>query len=145
VEHIARLCDLLSAKSIRVLITGMEKDKPLVEQLLARTKSKPAVFVGRTDILQLAALIERCKVYITPDSAPLHVAAAMRTPLVAFFGPTDSQRHRPPAEKMIVLEKKPACAPCYSPRCLIMTHACMREITPEEVAGCIETLMDTKS
>ena len=86
-EHAARLCDLLSSKGIRVLITGMEKDRPLVEQLLARTKSKPAVFAGRTDILQLAALIERCKVYITPDSAPLHVAAAMRAPLIAFSVP----------------------------------------------------------
>lgn len=144
VEHIARLCDLLAGKGIRVLITGMEKDRPFVDQLLARTKSKPAVFVGRTDIPQLAALIGRCKVYITPDSAPLHVAAAMRTPLVAFFGPTDSRRHRPPARNMIILEKKPACAPCYSPRCLITTHACMREITPEEVMGKIETLMDAK-
>lgn len=142
VEHIAKLCDLLSAKSIRVLITGMIKDKPLLEQVLKLTKSKPAVFVGRTDILQLAALIERCKVYITPDSAPLHVAAAMKTPLIAFFGPTDSQRHRPTAEKMIIMEKKPACAPCYSPRCLIMTHVCMREITPEEVSMKIESLMD---
>lgn len=144
IEHIARLCDLLAGKGIRVLITGMEKDRPLIEQLLARTKSKPAVFAGRTDILQLAALIERCRVYITPDSAPLHVAAAMRTPLVAFFGPTDSRRHRPPAKNMIILEKKPACAPCYSPRCLIMTHVCMRDITPEEVAGKVELLMDTR-
>ncbi len=144
VEHIARLCDLLAGKAIRVLITGMEKDRPFVDQLLARTKSKPAVFVGRTDILQLAALIGRCKVYITPDSAPLHVAAAMRTPLVAFFGPTDSRRHQPPAKNMIILEKKPACAPCYSPRCLIMTHVCMREITPEEVAGKVALLMDTR-
>jgi heptosyltransferase-2 len=92
----------------------------------------------------LAALIERCKVYITPDSAPLHVAAAMRAPLIAFFGPTDSRRHRPPARDMIILEKKPACAPCYSPRCLIMTHACMRDITPDEVAGKIESLMGAK-
>ncbi len=145
VEHVARLCDLLSSKGIRVLLTGMEKDKPLVEQLLAKTKSKPAVFVGRTDILQLAALIERCKVYITPDSAPLHVAAAMRTPLVAFFGPTDSRRHQPPAKHLVILEKKPACAPCYSPRCLITTHVCMRDITPDEVASKIEMLMGIRS
>ncbi|MBI5415776.1 MAG: GT4 family glycosyltransferase PelF [Candidatus Omnitrophica bacterium] len=144
VEYIARLCDLLAARGIRVLVTGMEKDKPLVQRLLDNTKSKPAVFVGRTDILQLAALIDRCRVYITPDSAPLHVAAAMKTPLVAFFGPTDSRRHRPPARHEVILEKKLACAPCYSPRCLIMTHACMREITPEEVLRKVEELLDVK-
>ncbi len=144
VEYIARLCDLLASQNIRTLITGMEKDKLLVGQLLAATKSKPVNFVGRTDILQLAALIERCSVYITPDSAPLHVAAAMRTPLIAFFGPTDSRRHRPPARDMIVLERKLACAPCYSPQCLILTHACLREITPEEVVRKVIELIQTK-
>ncbi|MBI5149268.1 MAG: GT4 family glycosyltransferase PelF [Candidatus Omnitrophica bacterium] len=144
VEHIARLCDLLAARNIRVLVTGMEKDRPVVQRLMENTRSKPAVFVGRTDILQLAALIGRCSVYITPDSAPLHVAAAMKTPLVAFFGPTDSRRHRPPARHMVVLEKKLACAPCYSPRCLVMTHACMREITPDEVLQKVEELMGAK-
>ncbi|HQP10113.1 MAG TPA: glycosyltransferase family 9 protein, partial [Candidatus Omnitrophota bacterium] len=100
-----------------------------------------ANFVGKTDILQLAALIKRCKVFVTPDSAPLHVAAAMQTPVVAFFGPTDSRRHVPPAKKLIVLEKKLACAPCYSSHCRILTHACMKEIRPEEVLREVESLM----
>lgn len=137
-EHMARLCDALAAKNIRVVITGVAGDVPLVQKLLAKTKSKPANMAGKTDILQLAALISRCKVYVTPDSAPLHVAAAMKVPVIALFGPTDSKRHIPPAKKIIVLEKNMACAPCYSSRCRIMTHACMEEIQPELVISKID-------
>ena len=143
-EYIARLCDLLAAKNMRVLVTGIEKDRELARDLVSKTKSKPAIFVGKTDTLQLAALIERCRVFVTMDSAPLHVAAAMRTPVIALFGPTDPQRHAPPAEKMVILKRELSCAPCYSPRCPILTHVCMKEITPEDVLGHIESLLGAK-
>ena len=140
-EHIAKLCDLLGKNNIRVLITGMEKDRPAAEHVLSLTKSKPAILVGKTDVLQLASVIQRCQVYITPDSAPMHVAAAMKIPIICFFGPTDSARHIPPARKIIVLDRKLQCAPCYSRRCKILTHACMEEITPEEVHQQVLELM----
>jgi len=140
-EYIAQLCDLLSKKNIRVVITGMENDKEKIQQLFKLTKTKPANLVGKTDILQLAALMKHCKVFITPDSAPMHVAASMGTPFISFFGPTDSARHIPPSQRFVVLEKKLACAPCYSKRCRIMTHACMRDITPEEVMLEVESMM----
>ena len=145
VEYIARLCDLLSTKNIRVVITGTDKDHFFVRQIQARTKAKPAVLVGKTDILQLAALIKRCRVYITPDSAPLHIAAAMQTPFVALFGPTDPLRHMPPAKKFVVLARKLTCTPCYSTYCKILTHACMKGISPEEVLKEVLQLMEEKS
>jgi lipopolysaccharide heptosyltransferase II len=144
-EHIVRLCDILAGKGIRVILTGVAEDKERARQILFKAKSKPAVFAGRTDILQLGALIEKCRVFITSDSAPLHVAAAMKTPVVALFGPTDSKRHMPPAGKMVIIEKKPVCSPCYSPYCLVATHACMREILPEEVARRVESFIEVKA
>lgn len=140
-ESMARLCDILAGQNIRVLITGMDKDRWRGQEILSKTRSKPAIFIGRTNILHLAVLIEKCKVYITPDSAPLHVAAAMGTPVIALFGPTDSRRHRPPAQRMIIIEKQLACAPCYKPQCPVMTHICMRGIAPEEIAAAVMKLM----
>ena len=143
--HVARLCDLLSGKNMRVVITGMEKDKETARRLLGLCQSKPAILVGKTDMLQLAALIKKCKVFVSPDSAPMHVAAAMKTPFIAFFGPTDPARHLPPAPgRCIVLKKELACSPCYSGHCRISTHACMEEITPEEVFKSIQMLMNKK-
>ncbi len=143
-EYIAQLCDLLAGKGMRVIITGMDKDKPMAQHLVQRTKSKPAIFVGETDLLQLAALIKKCSVFITPDSAPMHVAAAVGTPCITFFGPTDSRRHIPPAKNLIVLERQLTCTPCYKQRCKILTHACMQDIKPEEVLGAVEEIMESE-
>ncbi len=141
-KHLGRLCDLLSAKNVRVLITGTEKDRPAAHELLNLTKSKPALFIGKTDILQLAALIKRCRVLLTADSAPMHIAAAVGTPFVALFGPTDHVRHLPPAKQFRVIRKDLPCSPCYSPRCKIATHDCMKQISPEQVLSEIEMFLE---
>jgi len=133
-EHMAKLCDILANKNIRVILTGEDKDRSIGRKLIAKARSKPASFIGKTTILQLAALIKHCRVYISPDSAPLHVAAGMQVPIIAFFGPTDARRHMPPADKSVILHKPMKCSPCYSGVCKIKTHACMNEISPEEVA-----------
>ena len=133
-EHMAKLCDILGHKNIRVILTGEDKDKPLGRKLIARAKAKPASFIGKTNIMQLAALIKHCRVYISPDSAPLHLAAGMKVPIIALFGPTDARRHMPPSDKNAVFQKAMKCAPCYSGVCKIRTHACMNEISSEEVA-----------
>ena len=133
-EHIIKLCDLLGQKNIRVVLTGQTKDKPLAQQILKKTKAKPADLTGKTSIIQLSALLTHFKAYISPDSAPLHVAAAMNVPVVALFGPTDPGRHMPPSAQSAVFQKTLRCSPCYSGDCKIKTHACMREILPEDVA-----------
>ncbi len=143
-SHIARLCDLLSSRNIRVVVTGTDKDRERARALSSLVKSKPAMLVGKTDLLQLAVLIKRCKVYVTPDSAPMHLAAAMGTPFVGLFGPTDPRRHLPPAKNFAVLKKELPCVPCYSSRCRIKTHACLLGIAPEEVAAEIKRLMEAR-
>lgn len=141
IEYMAELCDKLAAKNIRTFVTGVDKDRSKGRDLLALAKSKPASFIGKTDILQLAALIKHCKVFITPDSAPLHVAAAVGVPTIAFFGPTESIRHVPPVKNIFIFEKKPACAPCYSSTCKMTTHACMRDISVTDVLSKIKQMM----
>jgi lipopolysaccharide heptosyltransferase II len=133
-EYIAKLCDILAQANIRTMITGTEKDKLAVQKLLQMTNSKPADFVGKTDVMTLAALIKRCRVFISPDSAPMHIASAMHIPCIALFGPTSSKRHLPPGESFSIFERALPCAPCYQPQCRIRTHACMRDISPDEVA-----------
>ncbi|MBF0619801.1 MAG: glycosyltransferase [Candidatus Omnitrophica bacterium] len=134
VENIAALCDMLAADNIRVIITGMEKDNVFVRNLAAVMKSKPSVFVGKTTLMQLAALISYCKVYITPDSAPLHVAASVGVPVISLFGPTNPERHVPPGETIRVMRKTMPCVPCYKAECKSKNGpTCMRDITPYEV------------
>lgn len=138
--HIAKLCEELSRQDIRAVLTGTEIDLTQAEKIANLTKNvKPINACAKTTINQLASLIKRCSVYISSDSAPLHIAAAMGTPFVALFGPTDSRRHLPPTEDYIVLKKGLACTPCYKSKC--KTKQCMELIKPEEVLEAINKLL----
>jgi len=139
VENFARLCDMLAAKNIRIVIVSSKENRPEVDKLLAHTKSKPIDICGKTNILQLAAVLQRCKVLVSADSAPIHVACAVKTPIVALFGPTDPNRHSPPAgERITILRKNLRCSPCYKPNC---THLkCMNSITVDEVFEAVTSI-----
>jgi ADP-heptose:LPS heptosyltransferase len=140
---IAELCDRLAADGVRVLITGMEKDREFVREIMVKAKSKPAMLVGKTNLLQLAAVIAHCKVFVTPDSAPLHIASAMDVPVVALFGPTSPERHLPPGREIKVMTREMECRPCYLPSCRSGVHACLKDITPYEVYLEIKKLLKT--
>ena len=134
-SQIAELCDRLAKElNIRTVLTGAKNDASLVSEISKLTKSKPIIAVGRTDVLELANLMRYFKVYVTPDSAPMHIAAAVGTPFVALFGPTDPKRHLPPAAHYAVLykENELKCVPCYSPNC-VKNFKCMRSLSVEEV------------
>jgi len=73
--------------------------------------------VGRTNLRQLAALIERADLVIANDSGPMHIAAAMGRPLVAIFGPTNPVRTGPYHRPDSVVRANLSCSPCYSRKC----------------------------
>ncbi len=141
IDHLVKLCDLLASRNIRVFLTGQAKDKAAARAIVAKARSKPSDMTGKTNIMQLAALVGRAKVYLSADSAPLHVAAAMNVPVVALFGPTDPKRHMPPIGRGVVMRQPMKCSPCYSGTCKISTHACMKQITAEDVLAKIKELM----
>jgi lipopolysaccharide heptosyltransferase II len=139
-SHLARVCTELAKKDIRVILTGTQDDHAAAERLAkAVPEARVANSCGKFTMNQLACLIRKCSVYISGDSAPLHVAAAVSTPFVALFGPTDPARHLPPAKKFVMLRKEVSCGPCYRSKCRSMK--CMSLITPEEVLGAVAGLI----
>jgi len=142
VSHTAALCDELARKfNMRVVITGTKDDLDMVADLKTMTKSKPIIAVGKTDILQLAALIKRCSAFITADSAAMHIASAVKVPFIALFGPTDPKRHAAIYSKHTVIKHNFRCSPCYSPECL-KGYKCMKKITHEEVIKKLERYLE---
>lgn len=128
----------------KVVLTGSFTEQRLTEAL---PPSLPTVnLVGKTSILQLGALLERCEVCLTCDSGPMHIAAAVGTPTVALFGPTDPMRHRPYGIGDTVIEKSVSCRPCYKRRCHRQDapHLCMQEIGTDEVVKAVETKLYQK-
>lgn len=87
---------------------------------------------GMTSLRELACLIKGCDVFVTNDSGPMHIASALKTPLVALFGSTDDTVTGPCSGD--VINKRPSCSPCLKRECPI-DFRCMMQITVEEVAA----------
>ncbi len=142
VERWAALCDRLNTYGAQVILTGSAEEQPLAEAIRSAANPPPVSLMGQTSWLDLACLIRRCRVFVTGDSAPLHLAAAVGTPTVALFGPTDPARHVPRGATVQVMRHLVPCSPCYSTWCKTITHACMKQITVEEVYAATAALCD---
>ena len=92
---------------------------------------------GKTDLLQLAAVLEHCRLLITNDTGTMHVAAAVGTPVVAIFGPTDPKTTGPWGEGHAIVKKEVDCSPCLKRVCPT-DHACMKKVTVDEVEALID-------
>jgi len=138
-RHIIRLCEELGRRDIRVVITGTEKDLGSANRLMDNVKNTKLINAcAKTSVNQLACLIKRCSLYISPDSASLHIAASQDIPFIALFGPTDPRRHLTPVKDCTVIKKDLACSPCYKSKC--KSKKCMELIKPEEVLEAINKL-----
>lgn len=138
--YIAELCDKLSSLDIRVVFLGSEEDLANCNAVTAQIKhAKPIQACGKTTVNQLAAMVKRCKVFLSADSAALHIACGVATPFVALFGPTDPKRHVSTGSKGIILTRDFPCQPCYKPRCT--KPKCMSGIKPDEVIEAIKKLL----
>jgi lipopolysaccharide heptosyltransferase I len=94
-ENYARLLHQLETRfSETLLLTGSLQEDELIAGILARAGAKRA-FYFRSDVVQFIALARRAKLFVGGDTGPLHLAAAVGTPLVAIHGPTDPVRNGP--------------------------------------------------
>lgn len=134
----ARLGDLLSERhQARILFIGSADDRPLAEGIVRRMTQPASILCGQTTLTQLAALMKEVDWVVSNDSGPLHIAAAVRARVIGLFGPTRPELTAPPAaENVKILFGSIGCpVPCYRQWCPI--NLCMRQITPENVAGLI--------
>lgn len=140
-ERFVELIDRLAAQAkVRVILTGAQSERRLCEAIYQGAAVKPVMAVGLTSLNELAALLSRCQAFVGGDTAPLHVAAAMKTPIVALFGSTDPTRHLPPAERHHLLKKKLPCSPCYRSHCYRRGTGqmeCMKLISVDEVTQAV--------
>ena len=129
--------------NVKIVLTGSTAERDIAAAL--HCPETTVNLAGKTTILELGALIERFRVYLTCDSGPMHIAAAVGTPTVSLFGPTAPARHGPYGNaEHIVLEKPVSCRPCYKRVChrKDAPHLCMMEIRAAEVAAALTQFLD---
>ncbi|VAX17537.1 ADP-heptose--lipooligosaccharide heptosyltransferase II [hydrothermal vent metagenome] len=130
-ERFALLIDRLDELGSVVLL-GAESDRGVEQKVLGLSKSNPLSLVGATDIQTLAGVFSRLSLYITNDTGPMHLAAAIGTPVIALFGPTSPAETKPLDKNAEVIYHGADCAPCWKRSCPL-DHRCMTAITVDEV------------
>jgi len=128
------LKDLLCSEKMQVVLLGDGSQVTSALQLV-RKLSAPGLInlVGKTSLLELAAVLKSVAVAVGPDSGPSHVAAAVGTPYVSLFGPTSPRRTAPYGSENLVVQSSVDCAPCYKKQCPGLDRICMRKISVEKV------------
>lgn len=132
----AALADRLEGEGICVVFTGGPQDGPALDEIGRFMTRRHRRLDGKTSLNQLAALYRRAQVVVTTDSGPMHLAAAVGTPVVALFGPTAPWRTGPYGPRQVVLRADLSCSPCFKKQCLTTAYeerACMKRLTVDQV------------
>jgi heptosyltransferase-2 len=139
---------LLNNRSEDLLVLGGQEEadylKPLVKDFKNGAFGKRVhLMAGETSVSGLAALLSKCKLLITNDTGPMHVAAAVGTPTVALFGSTSPAWTRPFGLGHEVLYHQTECSPCFQKTCPI-GYICLHRIKVEEVMRSVRKILIRK-
>ncbi len=145
IENYARVISVLILKyKARVIVFGSGNDWELIEKLIEFSGPGVINACGKLNLKQLSAVIKKCSLLLTNDSAPLHIACAVDTPTISLFGPSRASALVNQTDKHIAIQSSYPCSPCYSnsvfPGC--RDPKCMESISYDEVLSAIEKLLN---
>jgi len=140
----AAVASRLQEEGVPVVFTGGPGDATAIDEIVERMEIPPSRLDGRTSLKQLAEVLRRARVVLSTDTGPMHIAAAVGTPVVALFGPTAPGRTGPYGRDHVVLRGGVECSPCFDRTCRHPRHeprACMLRIEPEAVVQAVLRLV----
>ena len=141
-DRYAELADrLVNENKAEVLIIGSPMEVPIAEQIQNHMIHTPKVLTGGTDLQTLMGLLNRCDLFVTNDSGPMHLAAALDVPQIALFGSTDDSATGPFSSKARVFHKHVECSPCLLRECPIDSR-CFSGIEVDEVVEAARAVLD---
>ena len=132
-EYYVELGRYLSGRGYDIVLLGgpSQHDVGLCDSIADGIGRRAFSFAGRLTLREVAAVSSRCELFFTGDTGPMHIAAAVGSRVVAFFGPSDPVRARPLGEGHEVFVSDLPCVGCYKKEC--ESRRCMRLITPQLV------------
>ena len=133
-ERFAELADRLTSQyGCQVLIGGSDQDIDLAQKIRQMAKNSLVIMAGRTTIKHFAAVAKKSALFVGSDSGAMHIAAAVGTPVVALFGPSNPAEWGPRGEATEVIYKGLDCRVCFHPTCQRGEQNCMKLISVGEV------------
>ena len=137
--------ELIKTYDAKIFIIGGKKERELTKEVKELINHKNVVDLGgKTNLRELAALLEKTDLMITNDTGPMHLASAMGCPVVAIFGPGNPYRYGPIGVKNCVVHADMDCFPCrVEDKCKI-DFECMKRISVEQVLKAAMLILDEK-
>jgi len=143
----ALLLDLLAEDNWPIVVTGSHDpaERALLDAILASTKAPIVNLVAQLSLPELAALIGNARLFIGVDSAPMHIATAMRTPVVAIFGPSGEAEWGPTGvPNRVIASLEHSCRPCGNNGCGGSNISdCLVKLPVSRVIGAVRELLAT--
>jgi heptosyltransferase-2 len=122
------------------VVLGGKSDRRLAEEIQSAIGAQSAVsLAGETSLRELLAVIKQCRVLLTNDTGPMHIATALEIPVVVPFGSTSPELTGPilsPGSKHQLIKSDALCSPCFLRECPI-DFRCMNGITVERVVEAV--------
>ena len=141
---------LARERGATIVLTGTDADSLLVDAAHKAVGSAHVIdLAGSLDLLTLAAVLQQLDVHVTGDTGPMHLAAAVDTPVVAVFGPSDPIRYAPRDECHCIVRIDLPCSPCNRirqppARCVGHTPDCLAGIDSERVYQAAVSVLDAR-
>ncbi len=127
-----------------VVIFGAKGEEALGAEVAARLTGRVVMLSGATTIRELMAATKRCRLLLTNDTGPMHIAAAFGVPVVAVFGPTDWRTTSPYGQEQGLVRDPVDCSPCLLRECPI-DHRCMTRVSVDRVYQTAVTQLERQS
>ena len=146
-ENFRQLAERLQDNfNLPIMIFGSKAEIELAHSIGDKLKSSLVLIsAGKTNLKQLGALFQYCKVIITNDTGPMHLASALNIPTIAIFGSTNPDWTRPWGEIHTILYSNLDCSPCYSRKCIKKRdYACLTSISVDEVYNAVLLKLESK-
>lgn len=132
VSHLNRFLDLFDVHSVTFVLVGAPGEEKCAQDIYS-VNNDIVNLVGMTSLRELACVLQRADVVVSPDTGTVHLAAALGTPVVALFGPTAPERCGPPPyAPASIISGEVNCLKCYLKKCT-KDPFCMDTIAPEQV------------
>jgi ADP-heptose:LPS heptosyltransferase len=139
-ESFVEVARHLRLQGVKIYLNTSREERNLTRRFLDLAGSGGIFFNPEKTLSHSAALIQRCSLFITPDTGPMHIAAALGVPLIGLFCPTELDDTGPLAcEKVLIIRKPRTCEPCLNRNC--PDNVCMKQITAEEVCRAAERML----
>jgi len=142
IENFIGLCNLISTNypNSFFFFTGSGKEYEIIKNTLNYINGRKAIVAGKASILQTAAIVKKCNLFITVDSGIMHLAALLNVPIIAIFSARQyPNMWYPWGNNHVIFRKKTPCELCFLTECSHRT--CLKAITVEEVFRAVQRLL----